>query len=157
MDATTSTEPVNTEPATEPDYKALYEAEKTAHEQTKQQSRKWEGRAKENKDGASKAATLEEQVATLTAQMATITSERDELAAKTKRAEIVAKVSKATGVAPEIVDAFGAIDEDGLTKAASLVKERANAYPQTRDFGSIAGTKSDDDGLKAAVAGLFRK
>lgn len=157
MDANTGTQ--NNEPAgKEPvDYRALYEAEKAAHEQTRQQSRKWEDRAKANKDGASKASTLEEQVAALNAQMAAITTERDELAAKSKRAEIVARVANATGVDAEIVGAFAANDEEGLTKAASLVKGRSNSYPQTRDMGSTGTTgHTDDDGLKAAVAGLFR-
>ena len=54
----------------EPDYKALYEAEKEAKEKAIAESRKWEGRSKANKVASAKAEkTAEERIADLESKL----------------------------------------------------------------------------------------
>ena len=58
------------EPQGEPDYKALYEAEKEAKEKAIAESRKWEGRSKANKAASARAEkTAEERIADLEAKL----------------------------------------------------------------------------------------
>ena len=81
----------------EPDYKALYEAEKEAKEKAIAESRKWEGRSKANKVASAKAEkTAEERIADLESKLSE--KERAEELAKLK-----AKVAHKKGVDADLL------------------------------------------------------
>lgn len=89
------------EPVQEPDYKALYEAEKA-------NSRKWEGRSKANAAKAKEYDQLKqsqmsdsEKLDAVRRELEEVTAERDRLTAERSREQWAAEVSRETGVPAE--------------------------------------------------------
>jgi hypothetical protein len=123
----------------EPDYKALWEAERA-------KSSKWEKRAKEANSKA-----LDE----ANAKLEEIRSERDALAAEKQRRETVDRVAAATGLPASVVGALSGGSEEELTEQAERVKESvlsqgsAWAYPQTRDRGETPAKTVTADNIRA--------
>lgn len=100
----------------EPDYKALYE-------EAKANSRKWEERAKANKDKADKydeAAAGEE---SLEARIAKLEADKAELEHQREHQAIVAKVAAEYGLSEAIVGALNGADEDALKEQAKAIAD----------------------------------
>ena len=98
----------------EPDYKALYE-------EAKANSRKWEQRAKDNKEKADKydAATAGE--ASLEDRIAKLEADKLALEQQQKRHAIVAKVAAEFGLSESIVGALNGADEATLKEQAEAI------------------------------------
>lgn len=149
-DETTGTEQVREtpqeEPETledEPDYKALYEAEKKRADKLKETGRKWERQAKANKDAAEKLAQAE--------------AEKAEEQAKEARAKAVSDLAALTGVPKEVLEACGA-EGDALKAFAQAAAPhfKAETVPEVPGDGKSAG-KVEPDEMKKFVHGLFNK
>lgn len=128
-----------------PDYKALYEASQGELEKAKENSRKWERRSKSN---AEKAKAYDEQQAkskTTEERLSALEEENRALRARGERAELVARVSKATGVAQDLVSTLSGTDEDTLTAQAKAVADAIKAaprYPTVSDDAKPAPAKA---------------
>lgn len=119
----------------EPDYKALYEAEKEAKEKAVAESRKWEGRSKANKAASAKAEkTAEERIADLESKLSE--KERAE-----QRAKAAAKVAQEKGVPADLIVGD---DEESMAEWADkmLAAFKKKPAPSVRKPGSFA----KDDG-----------
>ena len=119
----------------EPDYKALYEAEKEAREKAIAESRKWEGRSKANKAATAKAEkTAEERIADLESKLSE--KERAE-----QRAKAAAKVAQEKGVPADLIVGD---DEESMAEWADkmLAAFKKKPAPSVRKPGSFA----KDDG-----------
>ena len=119
----------------EPDYKALYEAEKEAREKAIAESRKWEGRSKANKAASAKAEkTAEERIADLESKLSE--KERAE-----RRAKAAAKVAQEKGVPADLIVGD---DEESMAEWADkmLAAFKKKPAPSVRKPGSFA----KDDG-----------
>lgn len=119
----------------EPDYKALYEAEKEAREKAIAESRKWEGRSKANKAATAKAEkTAEERIADLESKLSE--KERAE-----ERAKLAAKVAQEKGVPADLIVGD---DEESMAEWADkmLAAFKKKPAPSVRKPGSFA----KDDG-----------
>lgn len=99
----TAEEAAPDEPHGEPDYKALYEAEKA-------NSRKWEGRSKANAAKAKEYDQLKqsqmsdsEKLDAVRRELEEVTAERDRLTAERSREQWAAEVSRETGVPAELL------------------------------------------------------
>lgn len=106
------------EPEREPDYRALYEAEKA-------NSRKWETRSKANAAKAREYDQIKqsresdsERLAAVQRELEEATAERDRLAAERSREQWAAEVSKATGVPASILR--GSTREEMEAHAAAI-------------------------------------
>lgn len=136
----------------EPDYKALYEAEKEAREKAIAESRKWEGRSKANKAATAKAEkTAEERIADLESKLSE--KERAE-----RRAKAAAKVAQEKGVpadlivgddeesmaewADKMLAAFKKKPAPSVQKPGSFAKDDGRDRTELRDFAStLLGSK----------------
>lgn len=138
-------------PGGEPDYKALYEGEKAAHEKAKAESRKWENFAKSNKEKAEKwdaasggSDSIEQRIAALEDRNKALEDEKE-------RAGIVAKVSKDTGVPAEIVATLNGEGEEELAAQAKAISSAyktpggAPKVPEAGKFPKEKGKSQDDD------------
>ncbi|WP_165247489.1 hypothetical protein [Adlercreutzia sp. ZJ141] len=123
----------------EPDYKALYE-------QAKANSRKWETRAKSNKEAAEELAKLqgnggksvEQQIAELKAKL-------DEKEKAEQRASIAAKVAREKGVPVDLLN--GETEEEmGAWADKMLAHFKTKPAPKVSDPGSFdKGTGGNDE------------
>ena len=107
----TPTEGAGTEPhgeEQEPDYKALYEAEK-AH------SRKWEKQAKANRTAADELAKAQEAGKTAEEQIADLKKRLDEKEKAEQRAKLAAKVAEKKGIPADLIVGD---DEDSMNEWA---------------------------------------
>lgn len=136
----------------EPDYKALYEAEKEAKEKAIAESRKWEGRSKANKAASAKAEkTAEERIADLESKLSE--KERAEELVKLK-----AKVAHKKGVdadllvgeteeemeawADKLLATFKKKPAPSVQKPGSFAKDDGRDRTELRDFASaLLGNK----------------
>lgn len=119
----------------DPDYKALYEAEKEAKEKAIAESRKWEGRSKANKAASAKVEkTAEERIADLESKLSE--KERAE-----QRAKAAAKVAQEKGVPADLIVGD---DEESMAEWADkmLAAFKKKPAPSVRKPGSFA----KDDG-----------
>lgn len=119
----------------EPDYKALYEAEKEAREKAIAESRKWEGRSKANKAATAKAEkTAEERIADLESKL-------DAKEKAERRAKAAAKVAQEKGVPADLIVGD---DEESMAEWADkmLAAFKKKPAPSVRKPGSFA----KDDG-----------
>lgn len=142
-----NTEPT-TEPqagkASEPDYKALWEAAQADAEKWKALSRKNEGRAKANEDATHQLADLSERLTAIETENAT-------LKADAERRKIVSEVAKDTGVPESIVSTLAAKDKDALTEAAKAI---ADAYKVPGGAPHVGeGGTFPKDGTQSTAAG----
>lgn len=108
----------------EPDYKALYE-------QLKSESRKWEERAKANKDKADKwdaAAAGNESVED---RIAKLEAENKAMKDAEKRHALVVKVANETGLSESMVSTLSGADEDSLMEQAKAIADAIDAAKPT--------------------------
>lgn len=129
----------------EPDYKAMYEASQAELEKTKAYSRKHEAQAKSNAEKAklydeaqTKARSVEERLAALESENKALRDARD-------RADVVARVAKATGLDAATVSMLNGADEDQLTEQATAVRSMlgpSRRYPQVTDQAPATGGRA---------------
>lgn len=112
----------NTDPAQggeggqEPDYKAMYEA-------SVKESRKWEERAKANKDKADKWDAASAGSDSIEDRIAALESENKQMKDATARHALVAKVAAATGLSEALVESLNGADEEALTAQAKAIAD----------------------------------
>lgn len=118
----------------EPDYKALYEAEK-AH------SRKWEKQAKANKDAAAALGEANQAKKTADEQIAELTKRLDDKEKAEQRTKIAAKVAQEKGVPADLIVGD---DEESMAEWADkmLAAFKTKPAPRVEKPGSFA----KDDG-----------
>ena len=126
-DETTQTEATEEQP----DYKRLYE-------QMKAQARKWEDRAKENKEKADRLDDVEGRYTSLLAAHESVKAENESMKAEQARHQLVAAVAAATGLSESIVGSLSGSDEASLTEQAnsimSLMPKGAPTAPEAGEF-----------------------
>lgn len=105
--------------AQEPDYKALYEAEK-AH------SRKWEKQAKANRTAADELAKAQEAGKTAEEQIADLKKRLDEKEKAEKRAKLAAKVAEKKGIPADLIVGD---DEDSMNEFADRMLKHFQKKP----------------------------
>lgn len=127
-------EGAGTEPGGEPDYKALYEAEK-AH------SRKWEKQAKANKDAAAALDKAEQGRKTADEQVAELIAKLEAKEKAEARAKVAAKVAKEKGVPAELL-----VGEDEESMAEWADKMLAAFKKQTAPSVEKPGSFDNGDG-----------
>ena len=117
--------------ADEPDYKKLYE-------QMKAQARKWEDRAKENKEKADRLDEVEGKYTRLLTAHESVKAENESMKAEQARHQLVAAVAAATGLSEAIVGSLSGSDEESLTEQAksivSLMPKGAPTAPEAGEF-----------------------
>ena len=114
------TEGAGTEPqGEEPDYKALYEAEK-AH------SRKWEKQAKANRTAADELAKAQEAGKTAEEQIADLKKRLDEKEKAEQRAKLAAKVAEKKGIPADLIVGD---DEDSMNEFADRMLKHFQKKP----------------------------
>ena len=116
----------------EPDYKALYEAEK-AH------SRKWEKQAKANKSAADELAKAREAGKTAEERIADLKKRLDEKDKAEKRAKLAAGVAERKGIPVELV-----VGDD--EEAMEAFADRMLAYFKKKPAASVKKPGSFDKG-----------
>lgn len=138
----------NVEPITSPaqgdgeaqDFEALYR-------QAVKESRKWEERAKANKEKADKWDEAAAGAETLEERLAALESENKAMKDAKARHDLVMKVAEATGISPAIVDTLSGPDEETLTAQALAIAELtpkgAPEAPEAGKFPRKQNTKSN--------------
>ena len=132
----------------EPDYKALYEAEK-AH------SRKWEKQAKANKQAADELEKAQEAGKTADERIAELTRRLDEKERAEARARLAAKVAEKKGVPAELL---AGDDEDAMEAWADKMLRHFQKKPAAKveKPGGFDRSGADDDaGMRALTRQLF--
>ena len=125
----------------EPDYKALYE-------EAKANSRKWEERAKANKEKADKYDEAAGDEESLEARIAKLEADKAALERQQERQALVAKVAADTGVAETIVATLNGDDEKSLTAQAQAI---AGLMPKGAPFAPEAGKFPHNPASKTAA------
>ena len=103
------------------DLAAQIEALTTERDEWKRHSRENEARAKENAEKAKAYYSAQEKSKTMEERLAALEAERNQLASEKERNELISKVSKATGVPPQILDVLSGADEQSLTEQANII------------------------------------
>ncbi len=103
------------------DLAAQIEALTKERDEWKRHSRENEARAKENAEKAKTYDGLQEKSKAMEERLAALEAERDQLASEKERNELVSKVSKATGVPPQVINVLSGTDEQSLTEQANLI------------------------------------
>ncbi len=120
-------EPAGGQQPAEPDYKALWEAEKEF-------SQKWEARAKANKKALEGMADPEE-LAAANKALEDARAEAAALKAAAEHAAAVAQVAAETGLPEAAVRAMRGESAEELRASAEALRAATSAYPLTRDQG----------------------
>ena len=136
----------NTDPAQggeggqEPDYKALYEA-------SVKESRKWEERAKANKDKADKWDEASAGSDSIEERIAALETENKRMRDATARHALVAKVAAATGLSESVVETLNGSDEETLTAQAKVIADlKPKGAPNAPEAGKFPrGKQAEDD------------
>lgn len=132
----------------EPDYKALYE-------QLKADSRKWEERAKSNKEKADKWDATTKGNESVEDRIAALEAENEAMKAAEARRTLVAQVAKDTGLSESIVGSLSGADLDTLTEQAKAVASlKPKGAPNVPEAGKFPRGKADTD-EKRFVRQLF--
>ena len=103
------------------DLAAQIEALTKERDEWKRHSRENEARAKENAEKAKAYDGSQEKSKTLEERLAALEAERNQLASEKERADLISKVSKATGVPSQILEMLSGTDEKSLTDQANLI------------------------------------
>ena len=134
----------------QPDYKALYEAEK-AH------ARKWEKQAKANKTAADELAKAQEAGKTADEQIADLKRRLDEKERAEKRSKLAAKVAEEKGIP---VDLVVGDDEDSMNEFADRMLRhfKKEPAPKVEKPGKFArGDGKEDSELRDFTRQLLNK
>ena len=125
----------------EPDYKALWE-------EARANSRKWEERAKANREALSAAPSAED-YAGAKGEAEQAKARVAELEAQVAYRDAVARVAEETGYAPRVVEALKGSTAEELRASAEALKAHAAAYPVTRDRGEVAPPRPTREAILA--------
>ena len=110
-------------------------------------SRKWEERAKANKDAAPQLGEMAEQLEAARKQAEETANELKAMQAAKARLDAVNQVAAETGVPAGVISAMKGSTVEELTQAAELVKQTMPLYPgspnEGRKPGSVGQTKQD--------------
>lgn len=118
-----------------PDYKALYEA-------SVKESRKWEERAKANKDKADKWDEASAGSDSIEERIAALESENKQMKDATARHALVAKVAAATGLSETLVASLNGSDEEALTAQAKAIADlKPKGAPNAPEAGKFPREK----------------
>lgn len=145
----------------ETDYKALYEAEVQAHAKTKAESRKWEGRSKENAEKARAYDSSQEASRSVEDRLAALEAENATLRQAESRAAAVRSVAEGTGVPESIVAMLAGDDEETLAASAAKladhykVKAGAPSAPEAGNMARETTGGGKEQALLAAVNKAF--
>ena len=125
----------------------------------KAESRKWEERAKKNKDAASRVADLEGEVDTsksdlekLQAQANEAMEELEKLREEKRRADAVRAIAKSVDVDEEILAMMAGSTEEEIKANADALKERMGTiskFPDVMDSGSNGGSVVTKESIMA--------
>ena len=130
-------EPEKVEPQTEVKENAQdIETLAKENEELKRLCRKWETRAKENKDAKPQLDEVMEQLKNLQSENEGFKSQLDEYVKEKERTELVNRVSVETGLPATVLNAMKADTEDELLEVAQLVKKTIPLYPTDVNDGS---------------------
>ena len=136
----------------EPDYKAMYE-------QLKSEARKWEERAKANKDKADKWDEAAAGSDSIEDRIAALESENQAMKDAEARHQLVAKVAAATGLSESLVGSLNGTDEETLTSQAkafaSLKPKGAPSAPEAGKFPHADQAKDGNEDKRKFVRQLF--
>lgn len=110
-------------PAVADDLTAQIAALTKDRDEWKRHSRENEARAKENAEKAKAYDNSLQTSKTMEERIAALEAERDQLASDKERAELVDKVSKATGVPSKVLEMLSGKDEKSLTEQANLIAQ----------------------------------
>lgn len=122
------------------DYKSLYE-------QMQAESRKWEARAKANKEKADKWDAASGDNDSVEDRIAKLEAENKAMKDAEARHALVAKVAAATGLSASIVESLSGNDEETLTNQAKAIAElKPKGAPKSNEAGKYPrDDKADDD------------
>ena len=134
----------------EPDYKALYE-------EAKANSRKWEERAKANKEKADKYDEATGGEESLEARIAKLEADKAALEQQQERRALVAKVAAEYGLSESIVAVLNGADEQTLGEQAKAIAGlRPSGAPSAPEAGSFPRDGSQggsSDWLRDVISG----
>jgi hypothetical protein len=135
----------------EPDYKALYE-------QLKADARKWEDRAKANKQKADKYDEMAAGSSSVEERIAALEAENKAMKDAKAHAELVAKVAAATALPEALVATLSGSDEETLTTQAQAISAlKPKGAPSAPEAGKFPrDSNADEDAeMKKFVRDLF--
>ena len=135
----------------EPDYKALYE-------QLKADARKWEDRAKANKQKADKYDEMSAGNTSVEERIAALEAENKAMKDAAAHAQLVAKVASATALPEALVATLSGSDEETLTAQAQAISAlKPKGAPSAPEAGKFPrDTNADEDAeMKQFVRDLF--
>lgn len=122
-----------------PDYKALYEA-------SVKESRKWEERAKANKDKADKWDEASAGSDSIEERIAALEAENKQMKDATARHALVAKVAAAVGLPEGLVGTLNGQDEETLTAQAKVVAAlKPKGAPSAPEAGKFPREQQAED------------
>ena len=130
----------DTQQHAEPDYKAMYES-------LKADARKWEERAKANKEKADRWDAASAGSESVEERIAKLEAENTAMKEAKKRAKLVAKVAAATELPEAIVASLSGDDEQTLTESAKAISAlKPKGAPRAPEAGKFArDSKADSD------------
>lgn len=134
------------------DYESLYA-------EALKQSRKWEERAKANKEKADKWDAASGGEESLEQRIAKLESDKRDLEQRQQRQSVVAKVAAKYGLTPDIVGALNGADEKALEEQAQAIAAlKPKGAPSAPEAGKIPrGEGADTDERRTFVRQLFGK
>lgn len=129
-------------------------AAREENERLKREARKWEERAKANKNAApildekqAKLAETQEQIANLQAKLEQFETENERMRAEQARREAVATVAANTNIPAAVIANMQGSTVEELTAAANVVKQSIPVYPTNPNDGRgghVQGVTKDD-------------
>lgn len=122
-------------------------AAREENERLKREARKWEERAKANKNAAPKLDETQEQLANLQAKLEQFETENERMRAYQARREAVATVAANTNIPAAVIANMQGSTVEELTAAANVVKQSIPVYPTNPNDGRgghVQGVTKDD-------------
>ncbi len=137
-------------------------------DEVKRQARKWEERAKENKDAKPQLDEAKQQLDNLQKEYQTVKEQLDTYMKEKERNDLISRVSAETGLPASVIGAMKADTEEELLDVANMVKKNIPLYPQDVNDGAqhvdmklsraeIAKIKNPHEREKAILENLIKE